>query len=104
MNIHVVLKFYYEQVISDTEQVNTINAHFDVIKKTGKVFWGARSSMSQSKVEQINNQIAEGIPTYAFLYATKVSKKVHPDGNLWYIAELERIHPGTPNNRHHTPS
>lgn len=96
MDIHLIIKFQYHAWNLEDKSIKTIPAHEEILAKHGKVYWGRVSSISQSKIDIINNQIAEGKKTYVFLYATDVPKAVHSDENLWYIAEIENAYPGSP--------
>jgi hypothetical protein len=62
--IHLLLRF------SDTrlKEGETISAHQEVIQREGAVWFGKMGSpISQIRIEAINKQIEDGIPTYVFL-------------------------------------
>lgn len=103
MEIHLVIKFQYFAWNRDDKNLVTISEHEKIISKHGKVYWGRVSAIAPSKIEELNAQVSEGKKTYVFLYATEVPKSIHADGNLWFIAELESVYPGTPIDKHLVP-
>ena len=67
--IHLALRFDAEWWPNPSLKVNTVQTHQDVINQHGDVWWGKFGrGISDSKFEDIKNQIDQGIPTYAYLF------------------------------------
>lgn len=103
MDLHLVIKYQFYAWNLDDNSVETMSAHLDVQKTHGATWWGRVNTISLEKVELLKRQIADKVPTYAFLYATAVPKSIHEDGNLWYIARVKDIYVGTPVNKELIP-
>lgn len=99
MNIHLLVKFQHYAWNQDNTEIKTIDEHMRLSQKKGKVCWGRVTSISQHKIDKINNQIDDGVKTYMFLYETWVPKQTHKDTNRWYIAEVDKVYPGPPKER-----
>lgn len=60
--IHLLLKW------SDTREPRTIQLHNDVVQREGSVWWGKfGAGLGQTKIEQLQSQVAAGHVTYVFL-------------------------------------
>lgn len=101
--MHLIIKFHHFSWNQNDKSLLTIPEHEKILAENGKVYWGRVTSISPSKAEELNSQIAEGKKTYAFLYATQVPQSVHPDKNLWYIAEVSHVHIGAPTEKNLIP-
>lgn len=102
-DLHVILKFQYFAWNRSDNSVETMKAHLELLKEKGAVWWGRTQAIAPERAETLKQQIASGIKTHVFLYATGVPKSVSEDGNLWFHANLKRVHAGTPNDRELIP-
>jgi hypothetical protein len=65
--LHLVFKWRYQT------EPRTIELHRAVVEQQGSVWWGRFSastapSVSARKLEQLNEQLAKGVPTHAYMY------------------------------------
>lgn len=68
-NVHLALRFNSEWWPTPSLKVNTIQTHRDVINHHGTVWWGKfGSGISETKFNQIKNQIKHGVKTYAYFF------------------------------------
>lgn len=104
MALGLIIKFQYHAWNQKDRGLITMDEHIKIVKKSGKVWWGRVTSISQDKSEELSARIEEGTPTYCFLYSTAVPKNIHEDGNLWYRARLIKVHTGTPEDKSLIPA
>ncbi len=103
MSSHLIFKFYFN-AWGKPELGNTVHLHEEILKSFGKVWWGRTSGMSIDRLEVLKSQIAQGIDTYAFLFAIGVPRKIHPDTNLWFRAKILDVSLTKPNEEKLIPS
>lgn len=104
MELHLVIKYQYFAWNKNDKSLETMVPHLEIVREYGATWWGRINSISLDKAEILKHQIAKGIPTYAYLYATGVPKNVNSDGNLWHVAKIKDIFVGTPTSKHLIPS
>jgi hypothetical protein len=103
-DLHLVIKYQFYAWNREDNSIETMREHLKIIDQQGSVWWGRVNTVGPAKVETLKHQLATGIETYVFLYATAVPKSVNADGNLWYVARLKDIYVGNPESRVRVPT
>ncbi|MBN8535797.1 MAG: hypothetical protein J0M15_01985 [Deltaproteobacteria bacterium] len=103
-DLHLVIKYQFFAWNREDNSIETMQEHLKVIEQKSSVWWGRVNSIGPEKAETLKRQLAAGIKTYVFLYATAVPKSICEDGNLWHFATLKDIYIGNPRNRELIPS
>jgi hypothetical protein len=103
-DVHLVIKYQFYAWNRDDNSIETMQEHLKIFDQKGSVWWGRANSIGPDKAETFKRQLASGVKTYAFLYATAVPKSICEDGNLWYLATLKDIYIGNPSTRDLIPS
>ena len=103
-DLHLIIKYQFFAWNREDDTVETMSEHLKIIAEKGSTWWGRVNSIGPDKAETLKQQLASGMTTYVFLYATAVPRSICEDGNLWYIAKLKEIYIGNPINRDFIPS
>lgn len=96
MSLSVVIKFQYHAWNKEDSDLVTLEEHKKIIDKAGKCWWSRVTTISQDKIEILNQQLRDKVETWIFLYCIAVPKSVHEDGILWFRAKLEAVTVGAP--------